>query len=303
MAYRTIQRLIEGGVIERGCADFCGNFQRHIKMYFPGSKDKKQGVFVKLSNDLSLLNELKAMESCRNIFCDYLVAPLLDWCEEGTCAIAYPLIEHDEFKAKDLVNPVFKNQLVQLVTLFQKQGPNKGLKKNEFSPVNTLSFANSSEKIQKASTYNNSCMAFLDANFDRISQHGDFTKNNLAITSTGRLLVFDWEDYGRVDIPFFDLATLIFSMSIDNGTTEAMSRNPAKLFDVSGSEEVINIVEKFGLDRASFVWLFPFFMMVFLDLKKSLGYGDQIVMQLTEFLENVFRSNGWISLIEGHQSQ
>ncbi len=43
-------------------------------------------------------------------------------------------------------------------------------------------------------------------------QHGDFVVNNLGLGRGNRLAVFDWEDYGAVDVPGLDLFTLEFSL-------------------------------------------------------------------------------------------
>ena len=50
------------------------------------------------------------------------------------------------------------------------------------------------------------------ATLPRPDQHGDFVVNNLGIGRQGRLAVFDWEDYGAVDVPGLDLFTLEVSL-------------------------------------------------------------------------------------------
>jgi aminoglycoside phosphotransferase (APT) family kinase protein len=42
-------------------------------------------------------------------------------------------------------------------------------------------------------------------------QHGDFVPNNFGMRPEG-LVVFDWEDFGRIDLPGFDLAVLVGSL-------------------------------------------------------------------------------------------
>lgn len=42
-------------------------------------------------------------------------------------------------------------------------------------------------------------------------QHGDFVPNNFGLRDD-RLVIFDWEDYGRIDVPGFDLAVLLGSV-------------------------------------------------------------------------------------------
>lgn len=44
-------------------------------------------------------------------------------------------------------------------------------------------------------------------------QHGDLVVNNLGLSSNRKLAIFDWEDYGAVDVPGLDLFTLHISMA------------------------------------------------------------------------------------------
>ena len=43
----------------------------------------------------------------------------------------------------------------------------------------------------------------------RVPAHGDFTPANLLVDGQGKLGVIDWDRYGDITIPFFDLLTFV----------------------------------------------------------------------------------------------
>ena len=54
-----------------------------------------------------------------------------------------------------------------------------------------------------------------------LAQHGDLVLNNLGLRPDKRLVVFDWEDYGAVELPGLDLFTLENSIDRDLGAHAA----------------------------------------------------------------------------------
>jgi hypothetical protein len=43
-----------------------------------------------------------------------------------------------------------------------------------------------------------------------VRQHGDLVANNVGVTARG-IVIFDWEDFGRVELPGFDIALFLAS--------------------------------------------------------------------------------------------
>ncbi|CAN5730846.1 hypothetical protein BH11PSE8_BH11PSE8_06340 [soil metagenome] len=107
----------------------------------------------------------------------------------------------------------------------------------------------------------------------RVPQHGDLVINNLAY-SEGRLIVFDWEDYGKVELPGFDLFTLSLSMlSGDAGAIRAMTdpNTPDKrLLDFLQRACALQ-----GLRVDLYRRLIPLYLLVFLYLKRLYGVSIQ----------------------------
>jgi hypothetical protein len=105
-----------------------------------------------------------------------------------------------------------------------------------------------------------------------VAQHGDFTANNIGITDPG-VVVFDWADFGAVELPGFDLATLLLSLTgFDAGRAYAA---------LDGAEEPVgNLIhaagERLGLERHRFHDLLPLYLAVFLALKSDYAAGIRL---------------------------
>lgn len=65
-------------------------------------------------------------------------------------------------------------------------------------------------------------------------QHGDLVMNNLGLRPSGSLVVFDWEDFGEVDLPGLDLFTLEYSFEHEAVRARAQGQrsHPDKVLDI-----------------------------------------------------------------------
>lgn len=105
-------------------------------------------------------------------------------------------------------------------------------------------------------------------------QHGDFVPNNLGVTDHG-LIVFDWEDYGVVNLAGFDLCTLIAA---------TLDFRAEAIFDVIAghtntesdwwSPLIIGYCNAVGIEVTTFRRMIPLHLAIFLFLKKR--YGSDI---------------------------
>lgn len=99
-------------------------------------------------------------------------------------------------------------------------------------------------------------------------QHGDFVLNNLGRRPDGRLVVFDWEDYGTVSLPGLDLFTLELSLADHSG----MSSGPrGRAADRPLARAAC---EAMGLPAADYDRLAPLYALVFRYLKRN--YGPEV---------------------------
>lgn len=116
-----------------------------------------------------------------------------------------------------------------------------------------------------------------------VPQHCDFAFTNLGIRSdTNTLVVFDWEDYGILDFPGFDVAVLI---------TSFFNFDSEKIFNFLAGKEVIpfsRLVDEcfvtFKMDRKNFRDLYPVYLCLFLELKTSLEYEESTAERISKTL-------------------
>jgi hypothetical protein len=99
-------------------------------------------------------------------------------------------------------------------------------------------------------------------------QHGDFAKNNIG-RSDKNAVFFDWEDFGRVQVPGLDLYLLIQSLR-----PEATQEAPLRLTQLGPIEDFIaSACKNLMLRVDDFERLFPLYAMLVCFLRKSYGEG------------------------------
>jgi len=106
-----------------------------------------------------------------------------------------------------------------------------------------------------------------------VSQHGDLVLNNFGCAERG-MIIFDWEDFGRVTLPGFDVALMIYScLRHDMARIE-------RLFETGEPRHMGEILSHFcagEIDKDLFRRLLPIYYGAFQELKRSLGYGEEII--------------------------
>jgi hypothetical protein len=109
-------------------------------------------------------------------------------------------------------------------------------------------------------------------------QHGDLVLNNLGRMSGGRLVLFDWEDFGAVALPGLDLFTLELSLAGDAGQLLASrAQRPAGLRRL-----VEEACAAMRLARADYEALTPVYALVFRYLKRN--YGSDVRARVDRLL-------------------
>ena len=110
-----------------------------------------------------------------------------------------------------------------------------------------------------------------------LPQHGDFVINNLGLGADG-LVIFDWEDFGRLNLPGLDLYTL--RMSAGWGL-------PAALAAAAPSQRhlpalVQRLCSVLGLTLVDFEALIPLYLLAFRFLKRA--YGAEVRARMDALL-------------------
>lgn len=115
-----------------------------------------------------------------------------------------------------------------------------------------------------------------------VAQHGDFVANNLGMTRRG-LRVFDWEDFGKVSLPGFDVCTLAVSLVNEIAPDAVMRRDGPLASRVEAF--VAPACKPIGIDLDLFWRLVPLYLLAFLHLKQGYATGvrDRIARLLDRF--------------------
>jgi hypothetical protein len=124
--------------------------------------------------------------------------------------------------------------------------------------------------------------AWLDA-LPQVRQHGDFCLNNIGVDGR-QLVVFDWEDFGRVTLPGFDVVVLAASsLGLDHARLDALlaTDKPRPLGIL-----VHELRRRLGVDRKAFRRYALLCLVTFLNLKERF-YGPGIVAQVRSLADGL----------------
>jgi len=112
-------------------------------------------------------------------------------------------------------------------------------------------------------------------------QHGDFVLNNLAVLQD-RLVIFDWEDFGAVDLPGLDLFTLLLSLGkLDAWIDRAQRAEPTLAAFVDRACTAM------GLTVAQFDDMLLLHAAAFRYLKRA--YGESIRLRMDAVLDRLIQ--------------
>ena len=119
-------------------------------------------------------------------------------------------------------------------------------------------------------------------------QHGDFVLNNIG-AARGGLILFDWEDYARIQLPGLDLYTLLMSMGL--GSIRQVHDCAKAHSDLPSL--VAQLCQAMHLPIFVFESLIPAYMLTFLFLKRA--FAREVQLRMETLLLKLPKSNGEIS--------
>lgn len=117
-----------------------------------------------------------------------------------------------------------------------------------------------------------------------LPQHGDFTRNNLAVTEGG-IVVFDWEDFGASQLPGLDLCTLLLSLAQFEAQTLRTWLRPQTSHPGAHAALVNQACLALGLSGELFRGLVPLYLLTFLKLKAA--YSERLRQSLLTLIEEL----------------
>lgn len=106
-----------------------------------------------------------------------------------------------------------------------------------------------------------------------VAQHGDLALTNIGIVKNG-IIIFDWEDFGGVTLPFYDLT--VFLCSFYNFKIETifnvMHSKKMKMYNL-----IKSVITVSGVDLETYQRWIPVHLAVFSHMKDKLGYSPKVV--------------------------
>ena len=120
----------------------------------------------------------------------------------------------------------------------------------------------------------------------QLPQHGDFCVDNLLVRPDGRIVVIDWEEFGSVRLPAYDLITLFASVE-PRGDEDARLRLLSDTLEVYGKE--------LSIDREWLAVLVPLALMRFVLFCGAESRHEliQVVMSQLRALTARSENSGW----------
>ena len=124
----------------------------------------------------------------------------------------------------------------------------------------------------------------LAAKLEPILQHGDLAANNIG-WDDGALIFFDWEDFGEIDLPGYDVAVLLLSLN-----AFSFQRLLAKLRYPSMEADIVRFAcAASGFSPSEFLQLFPAYASLYIQSKSRLGYPHGVTDRFATVMEDWIR--------------
>lgn len=120
-----------------------------------------------------------------------------------------------------------------------------------------------------------------------IPQHGDLYAGNL-ISHGGRWYAIDWESFGAVDLPVYDLFTVLFSIWCVNGETPGAC-GPAATREIGGCMR--SYCEEMGIPTAAIRLLVPLVLVNWFFVQWSDG-RQKFATRMYKTIGNYFSNTG-----------
>ena len=112
-----------------------------------------------------------------------------------------------------------------------------------------------------------------------IKQHGDFTLNNMGLEGD-RLIIFDWEDFGKITIPGFDIFCLTVDLLTGFDKTRIERISKMKDYPIEIIELIGYFCNELSIDMKLYFNLYPAYVLCFLYLKEKYEYSREIISKV-----------------------
>lgn len=121
---------------------------------------------------------------------------------------------------------------------------------------------------------------------DRCPQHSDLAINNFGRTASG-FVIFDWEDYGAVNLPGFDFVVLLASgYQFEAGRIRLFFERAAGGGNIESAFST-DLMNNLNLRSDDWVDLFLVNLILFHELKTRLDYGPGVIDRTLRLIKDL----------------
>ncbi len=250
--------------------------------------DRHRRYMVKIFGKNESTSEFDFQREAHELLQRYVAEPLLRVTEGPYTYCIYRYLSHSTLSFNDLVSNGNKKICTDLMRYFDSMDKNALIRDHSFnSPENIQAINAAVCRIAPELRLENAVcerIAELLSSLPAVKQHGDFTFNNLSKGGEG-LIIFDWEDFGRVNYPGYDLATLIFS-SFKFDFQEIKYFFEGKI-DCNLGKIMRHFNNIYNINSYDFFTLFRYYLYVFLYMKIKYNYGEYIKDRVLDLLRQM----------------
>jgi len=252
--------------------------------------DPQHYFHVKCSNVISLAEEARVYAEAAEGFGNFVPSALGYRVRDGWEIFVTEGVAHRQLFPSDLMNPLHARKWVPaLCRFFERSRRNTAPCAQPSTAPALLSLLETQFKDSRfAPILKPWCMGAGQRELEglgSIRQHCDFVPNNIGVTRAG-LVVFDWEDFGKVCLPGLDLCTLVVSC-VDVDADSVLVGNSRTLAERC-SGLVNPACDALNMEVALFWRLLPFYVLVFLYLKGA--YASDVRTRIGALLRRLVSS-------------
>lgn len=232
---------------------------------------------IKASEFIDVRPEFEALTEARALYPLFVPRTLAYFSQEGWSVMVSEGVRHSVFSGEEFFRHRHSGVIIaQLQQYFRTQGQRK-------APVGGMAAELLRELSEGFSgTAFESLAAFWLRRFGsndlealgQVPQHGDFCVNNLAYAAGG-LVIFDWEDFGKVKLAGLDLCSLYLTVTAMRPDAVHALASPAGTLPKDLEDFLREACGGLGIAFETFRRLMPFYMLIFLYLKRNYGLPVQ----------------------------
>jgi hypothetical protein len=249
--------------------------------------DRRRYFHVKLSDVVSLRDEANIHAEAFGWFSSLMPRPLGHCIRDGWAIFVTEGVPHRQFFPDDVLNRRRATEWVPEICRFFERSRLDPMTGSPHAAFGTLlasletSFKDS--PFEAVLTPWSSGLGLRELEALRLTrQHCDFVPNNMGVTDSG-LVVFDWEDFGKISLPGLDLCTLV--VSCVSGDTDMVLANGGSALAERCSVFVNPACVALDMDVALFWRLVPLYLLTFLHLKNT--YGRDVRIRISALLSQL----------------